>query len=404
MDSLLPLLILIPLAGAAVGAFVPGPIAKFWALGTSLAVAAVALVLVVMFPWGGVGPVGEGGAYAETLRSVALSWGGADGGRVERLFALDALGFRVHLGVDSIALALIALTAWLTPLAIASSFAGVRHHETSYYAWILLLLTAMLGVFVARDALLFYIFFELTLVPMFFLIGIWGGSGRRRAAVKFFLYTFVGSVFTLAALVYLAFQAGSFDLIEMTVAAQRVDDVTPIFLGFSAKALLLMGLLAGFMVKVPLFPVHTWLPLAHTEAPTAGSVILAGVLLKLGTYGLLRVALPMGVVSETGVDGLASFGTTALQILASLCVIGIIYGALVAWVQQDIKKLVAYSSVSHLGFCVLGLTAFNAIGVQGSVFYMINHGISTGAMFLVIGMIYDRYHTATSTRCPAWRR
>ena len=386
MDALLPSLILIPLVGAAIGAFVPGHFARYWALGTSLTLAVVTLVLVVTFP--SVGTL-TGTALERTAASVPLSWGGEEGGA----FELAAIGFKIHLGVDSIALALVALTAWLTPLAVLSSFPSIRHNETSYYAWILLLLAAMIGVFVSRDALLFYVFFELTLVPMFFLIGLWGGANRRRAAVKFFLYTFVASVFTFAALIYLGVQAGSFDLIEMTAAAQRVDDSLPVFLGLSAKALLLIGLLAGFLVKVPLFPVHTWLPLAHTEAPTAGSVILAGVLLKLGTYGLLRVALPMGILDEDSATGMAAFAPTALKILGTLCLIGIIYGALVAWVQQDIKKLVAYSSVSHLGFCVLGLVAYNAIGVQGSVFYMINHGISTGAMFLVIGMIYDRYHT-----------
>jgi NADH-quinone oxidoreductase subunit M len=245
----------------------------------------------------------------------------------------------------------------------------------------LLLQAAMLGVFVSRDLLLFYVFFELTLVPMFFIIGIWGGPERRYAAGKFFLFTFTGSVFTLAGAIYLGIQAGTFDISHVVSFAQ--NSLTP-----TERYWIFFAMLAGFAVKVPLFPVHTWLPLAHTEAPTAGSVILAGVLLKLGTYGLLRLAVPMGMLSATGV-AFPHF----LKVIGVLCVIGVIYGALVAWVQQDIKKLVAYSSVSHLGFCVLGLLALNVYGIEGSVLYMINHGISTGAMFLVIGMIYDRYHT-----------
>jgi len=287
---------------------------------------------------------------------------------------IKAINFYFHIGVDSISVWLLALTTFLMPLAISASFASITERPKEYYAWMLALQASMVGVFVARDALLFYVFFELTLVPMFFIIGIWGGPERRAAAGKFFLFTFTGSLFTLAAIIYLGLKGGSFDIASF---AQ-----TPI-LSDRERFWLLLGFLAGFAVKVPLFPVHTWLPLAHTEAPTAGSVILAGVLLKLGTYGILRFALPVG------------FGTnpTVLGVVGILCVIGIIYGALVAWVQQDIKKLVAYSSVSHLGFCVLGLAALNVEGVSGSILYMINHGLSTGALFLVIGMVYDRYHT-----------
>jgi NADH-quinone oxidoreductase subunit M len=304
------------------------------------------------------------------------------------------------LGADAVSMWLVILTAFLTPLAIAASFGSIRDREKHYYAWMLLLLSAMLGVFVARDLLLFYIFFELTLVPMFFIIGIWGGTARREAAAKFFLFTFTGSVFTLAGAIYLGLKANTFEISQLIAFAQTQ-------LSSQERFWIFLAFLAGFAVKVPLFPVHTWLPLAHTEAPTAGSVILAGVLLKLGTYGLYRFAVPIGITgmkfNEVIYQGFVipplqfwHYTITmggVITVIGVLCVIGVIYGALVAWVQQDIKKLVAYSSVSHLGFCVLGLFALNTIGVQGSVLYMINHGLSTGALFLCIGMIYDRYHT-----------
>ncbi|CAA9416017.1 MAG: NADH-ubiquinone oxidoreductase chain M [uncultured Phycisphaerae bacterium] len=379
MDSgtLLLLLLLVPLVGAIVCALLPNArLAKTWALGVSLVTLAVALAL---------GPAGRqaGGAVF-----APASWN------------LNGLDFGFKLGSDAITYWLVLLTTVLQPLAVAASFASIRDRQRQYYAWMLALLFAMLGVFVARDVLLFYVFFELTLVPMFFIIGLWGGPERRHAAGKFFLFTFAGSVFTLAAAVYVGMRAGSFDIADCVRFAQTQMTATERYWVF-------LGFLAGFAVKVPLFPVHTWLPLAHTEAPTAGSVILAGVLLKLGTYGLLRLALPFGLVGVDvneviyrghlvpGPDWLP-FAVTfdgLIAVLGVLCVVGVVYGALVAWVQQDIKKLVAYSSVSHLGFCVLGLLALNEIGIQGSILYMINHGISTGAMFLVIGMVYDRFHT-----------
>lgn len=294
----------------------------------------------------------------------------------------SAVRIRYHVGLDAISGVLAALTGLLIPLSVACSFASIRKREREYYAWLLLLTAGMFGVFAARDVLLFYIFFEFTLVPLYFLIGIWGGSERRAAANMFFLYTFIGSVITFAGILYLAVRAATltgspvieFDLLKLSVLT-----------GLSAteQSLLFLAFFSGFAIKVPFFPVHTWLPLAHTEAPTAGSVLLAGVLLKLGTYGFLRFSLPMvpeGALAWAGVMG-------------GLAVAGILYGALVSWVQRDVKKLVAYSSVSHLGFCMLGMFSFLPVGLSGSVLYMVNHGINTGALFLIVGMIYDRYHT-----------
>ncbi|MEO6434201.1 MAG: NADH-quinone oxidoreductase subunit M, partial [Tepidisphaeraceae bacterium] len=362
MTILLLLLILVPAIGAAVCAFLPrqGSAAKVWAFAVSGITLLIGVWLAAMFDW-------KGGAE--------LKWGFAR----DNPFYVESIKFGLKLGADAISMWLILLTVGLVPLAIAASFQSIVDRQKEYYAWMLALLSAMLGVFVARDLLLFYVFFELTLVPMFFIIGIWGGPERRYAAGKFFLFTFAGSVFTLAGIIYIGLnnEASGFDL-EQAVAFVQTQMTQ------RERWWLLLAFLAGFAVKVPLFPVHTWLPLAHTEAPTAGSVILAGVLLKLGTYGLLKLAVPFA--SPDAAAQLAPF-------LGVLCLIGIIYGALVAWVQTDVKKLVAYSSVSHLGFCVLGLFALNVIGIEGSVLYMINHGISTGALFLCVGMFYDRYHT-----------
>ena len=357
----LPMLLLIPIVGAVVAPFLPdGRMTRRWALAVTVVDALYGFYIALAFNWGG-------GA------EIQLPYRGD---------VMPGLGLSFSLGIDAISLWLILLTVLLMPLAVAASFGSIRERQKEYYAWMLALMVAMLGVFVARDMLLFYVFFELTLVPMFFIIGIWGGPDRRYAAAKFFLFTFAGSVFTLAAAIYLGLKANSFDIGDAIRFAQTSLTLTE-------RLWIVLGFIAGFAVKVPLFPVHTWLPLAHTEAPTAGSVILAGVLLKLGTYGLLRLALPVGLVGPRG----GPLFPTLVSVLAALCIIGIIYGALVAWVQRDIKKLVAYSSVSHLGFCVLGLVALNDIGIQGSVLYMVNHGLSTGAMFLVIGMIYDRFHT-----------
>jgi len=291
------------------------------------------------------------------------------------------IGYRV--GIDGISIWLILLTAFLTPLAIWSSSTAIREREREYYGLILLLEAAMLGVFCAQDLLLFYVFFEFTLVPLYFLIGIWGGPQRRYAANKFFIFTLAGSVFTFAGIVYLAYYSYAtmgritLNLAELTVMGQE-NTLPP-----NVQYWLFLAFAAGFAIKVPLFPVHTWLPLAHTEAPTAGSVILAGVLLKLGTYGFCRLSIPI----------LPAASYEFAPIVGVLAIIGIIYTALAAWVQVDVKKLVAYSSVSHLGFCMLGLFSLKVVGVNGAVLYMVNHGLSTGALFLVIGCMYERYHT-----------
>ncbi|MDD4891601.1 MAG: NADH-quinone oxidoreductase subunit M, partial [Phycisphaerae bacterium] len=280
------------------------------------------------------------------------------------------------LGVDGLSVWLLALTALLVPLAILGSTATVRQQPKAYYALMMLLAAAMQGAFLARDLLWFYIFFEFTLIPLFFIIGIWGGPQRRAAATKFFIYTLAGTLITLATFLYMA-SVNNLDFSFASLAGTLAD------LPRGTQLLLFAGLFLGFAIKVPLFPLHTWLPLAHTEAPTAGSVLLAGVLLKLGTYGFLRI----------GIGFLPSAALAVAPLMATLGVAGIIYGALAAWVQRDYKRLIAYSSIAHLGFCMLGMFSLRAAGITGSVLVMVNHGISTGALFLVAGMIYDRYHT-----------
>jgi NADH-quinone oxidoreductase subunit M len=295
-----------------------------------------------------------------------------------------ALRFDFLLGLDGISLTLVVLTTVLTVPCVLISWESIRERATGFYACLLLLEAGLIGVFCAFDLVLFYVFFEFTLLPLFFLIGIWGGPQRRYAAIKFFLYTLAGSLITLVGLVALVLTALSAGL-ETPCSIPRLAawlQANP--LSHSWQVALFLAIAAGFMVKVPVFPLHTWLPLAHVEAPTAGSVMLAGVLLKLGTYGFLRLCVPMFP------DACLTVG---IPLIAVLAVIGIIYGSLCALSQRDIKKLVAYSSVAHLGFCMLGMFALNSAGVSGSVLQMINHGLSTGALFLLVGMVYDRYHT-----------
>jgi len=284
-----------------------------------------------------------------------------------------------HVGLDGISLFLVLLTTFLTPLAILCSWNSIRENVKGFFVALLVIETAMIGVFVALDLFLFFVFWELTLVPMYFMIGMWGHDRRIYAAVKFILYTMLGSILMLVAILWLYNNAGTFDLPEIQGLLQSGQ------LAFPARIeLLLFGaFFLAFAIKVPLFPLHTWLPDAHTEAPTAGSVILAGVMLKLGTYGILRFCLPL----------FPSAAHRMAPLIAVLAIIGIVYGALVATVQHDLKRLVAYTSVSHLGFVVLGIFAFNSVSIQGAIYQMLAHGVSTGGLFLAVGMLYDRRHT-----------
>jgi NADH-quinone oxidoreductase subunit M len=279
-----------------------------------------------------------------------------------------------HLGVDGLSILLVLLTTFLTPLSILSTWTAVEERVKDFMLFFLLLETGMIGVFLAQDLFLFYVFWEFSLVPMYFLIGIWGGPRRIYAALKFFLYTMAGSILMLLAIIWLGVYQGTFSVPDL-MAKGGIDPRTQLWL-FIAFA-------AAFAIKVPMWPLHSWLPDAHVEAPTAGSVILAGVLLKMGTYGFLRFNL--GLFPEAAIR--------AAPVIAILAVIGIIYGAAVSYAQPDVKKLVAFSSVSHLGFVMLGLFALNAQGIQGGILQMINHGLSTGALFLLVGMIYEQTHT-----------
>jgi len=389
-------LLILPILGALAIAFAPAKFAKAIALGVSSLTFIYSVVLCFLFgKWG----TGEFGLIAE------IPW-------------FDTFGITLNMGVDSVSMLLILLTTLIMPLCVWGSATAITTRLKEYYFWMLFIEMAMIGVFLATDLIFFYICFELTLIPMFFLIAIYGGANRAKACIKFFLFTFTGSMIALAGLIYVAWshadQTGiwTFDIATLTATSQTLTglavDLHPHFEPFgytlfrldlvmTVQHAVLLALLAGFAVKVPLFPVHTWLPLAHTEAPTAGSVILAGVLLKLGTYGLYRFVLPMvpdGLIEQITFSVYSwDFSFVPIRAIAVLAIIGIIYAALICWVQDDIKKLVAYSSVSHLGFCVLGLFALNPLGAQGAVMYMLSHGLSTGALFFLIGMIYERYHT-----------
>lgn len=360
MPYLLTILILLPFAGAfAMVLYSLAPPRRdehyrWIALVATVATFVVSLLLLR----------GAGGSGAEFRFEENVNW-------------IGSIGARYHLGVDGASLWLVLLTTLLMPIAVLSSWTSISKRPLAYFAFLLILESAMIGVFVSLDLLLFYLFFEASLVPMFFLIGIWGGERRIYAAIKFFIYTSVGSLLMLVGIIALYFLYNTFDYPTLLQAMQVRS------LGGRAEFWLFVAFAIAFFIKVPLFPFHTWLPDAHTEAPTAGSVILAGVLLKMGTYGLLRFNLALFPNASRW---------WALPIII-LAVIGIIYGALVAMVQPDVKRLVAYSSVSHMGFVVLGLFSFTELGMQGALYQMLNHGVSTGALFLFVGFIYERRHT-----------
>ena len=296
--------------------------------------------------------------------------------------AAGPFAMRYHVGIDGISLWLVILTTFIMPIAVISTFTAVEEKVKEYMICLLLLETGMLGAFISLDLFLFYIFWEVMLIPMYFIIGIWGGKNRIYAAVKFFIYTMAGSVLMLVALIFLYFkgvQAGITDFSVLRFFELKLDP--------SVQTWLFLAFAFSFAIKVPMFPFHTWLPDAHTEAPTAGSVILAAILLKMGTYGYVRFAMPL----------FPDAANTFAPLIATLSVIGIIYAALVAMVQEDVKKLVAYSSVAHLGFVMLGVFAFNTEGITGGMLQMLNHGVSTGALFLIVGFIYERRHTRLIT-------
>ena len=285
------------------------------------------------------------------------------------------------LGMDGIAMVMVLLTTFTTPLAILGSFNYIKKRQRAFYALMLLLEMGMIGVFLATDLILFYVFFELTLVPMYFIVGVWGGDRRIYAAIKFFLYTAFGSLLMLVAILYLSYQAH----VQFGAASFAYADLLNLSLTGQQQLYLFSAFALAFAIKVPIFPLHTWLPDAHVEAPTPGSVILAAVLLKMGTYGFVRFLLPL--FPE------ASQHPTVVTVMMVVAVIGIIYAAWVAAVQPDAKKLVAYTSVAHMGFVVLGVFALTVNGIQGGLVVMVSHGVSTGALFLLLGMLYERRHT-----------
>jgi NADH-quinone oxidoreductase subunit M len=295
---------------------------------------------------------------------------------VQDLSWIPSIGARYTLGIDGLSFLMVMLTTILGAISILSSWSAIQKREKEYYILFLLLQAGMLGVFMSLDFVLFYVFWEVMLVPMYFLIGVWGSDRRLYAAIKFFLYTLAGSVLMLLAILAIYFNAHTFSIKAI------LESPTPMF-AVQLQRWLFWGFFFAFAIKVPMFPFHTWLPDAHTEAPTAGSVILAGVLLKMGTYGFLRFSLPMFPDATNQYRG----------IMIGLSLIGIIYGALVCMMQKDMKKLIAYSSVSHMGFCTLGIFALTPLGLQGSIIQQINHGISTGALFLIVGVLYERRHT-----------
>jgi NADH-quinone oxidoreductase subunit M len=380
MAILLTITVLLPLLGSVFLIARPRlekEAARNVALGCSLATMGLSLVLLFAFVPGSPQPQF---AFGPEEGPYGLRW-------------LPRPDIRFALGLDGLSLWLFELTALLMITAVCSSWEAIADRAPLYYAFLLSLETGLLGLFASLDVVLFYIFFEFTLIPLFFLIGLWGGPQRQRASIMFFLYTLAGSLLTLLGVIalvvvhyrYSPSHVLTFSIPELTreLASLPWSRWHEVGAWTSPQVLIFLLLLAGFAIKVPMFPFHTWLPLAHVEAPTAGSIILAGVLLKVGAYGLLRFNM-----------GMTPLGAVALfPLLAALAVIGIIYGALVALAQTDIKRLVAYSSVSHMGFVVLGMFALNSTGMDGSVIQMVNHGLTTGALFACVGLLYERYHT-----------
>lgn len=304
---------------------------------------------------------------------------------VEKHVWIERFGISYFMGIDGLSLWLVILTTFLTPIIVLASWTSIDKRVKGFHACLFILQTAMLGTFLAMDAIFYYIFWELSLVPMYFMVGIWGGARRIYATVKFFIYTFAGSVMMLVAMIYMMYLTQEATG-QMSSSLLEFYKLQIPFVGgqfFSIQTLLFFAFSLAFAIKVPVFPLHTWLPDAHVEAPTPGSVILAGVMLKMGTYSFLRWVIPLFPEAS-------EYWAWLFMLIG---VIGIIYGALVAMVQPDVKKLVAYSSVSHMGYVLLGLFTFNAFGLQGSLYQMLNHGISTGALFILIGMIYERTHS-----------
>ena len=357
-----------------------------WVIPAVLALPLVGAILIMLIPRNERGlalGVGFGFSLATFFLSLALiGYFNASSGSFQMILDkewIPGLGAHFKVGVDGISLWLILLTTLTTPIVLLSSFKAVEHKVREFAACILLLEVGMLGAFVALDMFLFYIFWEVMLIPMYLLIGIWGGHRRIYASIKFVIYTMIGSLLMLVAILYVYAKHGAATGIYTTDYSALVNfDLSP-----TAQVWCFAAFALAFAIKIPLFPLHTWLPDAHVEAPTSGSVILAGVLLKFGIYGFIRFAMPM---FPYGAHELA-------PLIAILAVIGIIYGAFVAFAQEDVKKLVAYSSVSHLGFCAVALFAMNTAGVSGSIFAMLSHGLTTGGLFLAIGVLYERRHT-----------
>jgi NADH-quinone oxidoreductase subunit M len=360
-EHLLSIVLFTPLAGLAVLLFLPAAqknLIRVWANIAGLAGFAVSLLLLVRFD-----------KNASGFQMV------------EKLDWIPSLGVKYFLGIDGISLLLVMLTTLVGYLAILASWSAIEDRVKEYYAMFLLQQVGMIGVFLSLDFFLFYVFWELVLVPMYFIIGVWGGPRKLYAAIKFFLYTLAGSLLMLLGILTLYFQHFK----QFGFYTFDISKLMQLDMPLGLQQWVFWAFFLGFAIKVPMFPFHTWLPDAHVEAPTAGSVVLASVLLKMGTYGFIRFSLPL--LPKASID------PWIVQTLAALSIVGILYGALVSLMQQDWKRLVAYSSVSHLGFCTLGIFSMNPNGIAGSVIQQINHGISTGMLFLIVGVAYERRHT-----------